>query len=56
VQRLVADGVTLCVEIGPGKVLAGLIKRIDAKLRCVNVQGPDDLEPARTAIREARAS
>ncbi|HEX6240820.1 MAG TPA: ACP S-malonyltransferase [Polyangiales bacterium] len=56
VQRLAGDGVTLCVEIGPGKVLAGLIKRIDAKLKSVNVQGPDDLEPARAAIREARAN
>jgi [acyl-carrier-protein] S-malonyltransferase len=54
VKRMVADGVTLCVEIGPGKVLAGLIKRIDAKLKCVNVQGPDDFEPARSAIRAAR--
>ena len=54
VKRMIADGVTLCVEIGPGKVLAGLIKRIDGKLKCINVQGPDDLEPARSAIREAR--
>jgi [acyl-carrier-protein] S-malonyltransferase len=56
VKRMIADGVTLCVEIGPGKVLAGLIKRIDGKLKCINVQGPDDFEPARSAIREARAS
>ena len=29
VQKLVADGVEEIVEVGPGKVLAGLIKRID---------------------------
>lgn len=54
VSKMVADGITLCVEIGPGKVLSGLSKRIDAKLKCVNVQGPDDFEAARTAIRAAR--
>jgi [acyl-carrier-protein] S-malonyltransferase len=56
VRRMAEDGVTLCVEIGPGKVLAGLIKRIDAKVKSVNVQGPDDFEAARNAIREARAA
>jgi [acyl-carrier-protein] S-malonyltransferase len=56
VRRMREDGVTLCVEIGAGKVLAGLIKRIDGGLKCVNVQGPDDLEPARAAIAEARAN
>jgi [acyl-carrier-protein] S-malonyltransferase len=55
VRRMREDGVTLCVEIGPGKVLAGLIKRIDGGLKCVNVQGPDDLEAARAAIAQARA-
>ncbi|MDZ8120105.1 ACP S-malonyltransferase [Pontiella agarivorans] len=29
VQKLIADGVKEIVEVGPGKVLAGLIKRID---------------------------
>ena len=31
VERMVADGVTLCVEIGAGKVLSGLIRRIDKR-------------------------
>jgi [acyl-carrier-protein] S-malonyltransferase len=56
VQRMVADGVTLCVEIGPGKVLAGLSKRIDKTLKCVNVQSPSDFDAARAAIREARGA
>ena len=54
VQRMVQDGVTLCVEIGPGKVLAGLSKRIDKQLKCVNVQSPADFDAARAAIAEAR--
>jgi [acyl-carrier-protein] S-malonyltransferase len=56
VQRMVADGVTLFVEIGAGKVLTGLIKRVDKTVKCVNVQAPADFEAARAAIAEARAS
>ncbi len=34
VEAMQAQGVTAIVECGPGKVLAGLIKRIDRKLPC----------------------
>lgn len=56
IKRMAADGVTLCVEIGPGKVLAGLIKRIDGSIKSVNVQTPADFDAARAAIRAARES
>jgi [acyl-carrier-protein] S-malonyltransferase len=56
VQRMIADGATLFVEIGPGKVLAGLIGRIAKDVQRINVQGPADLEPARVAIRAVRGS
>ena len=32
VQKMAADGVTHVIECGPGKVLAGLVKRIDGDL------------------------
>jgi [acyl-carrier-protein] S-malonyltransferase len=54
VARMAADGVTLLVEIGPGKVLAGLTKRIDKALQTYNVQTPDDFAGAREAIARAR--
>jgi len=38
IQNIVAQGVTNFVEIGPGKVLAGLVKRIDKEAACCNVQ------------------
>ena len=38
IQNIVAAGVTNFIEIGPGKVLAGLVKRIDKEAACVNVQ------------------
>ncbi|MDB4987411.1 MAG: Malonyl CoA-acyl carrier protein transacylase [Myxococcaceae bacterium] len=56
IERMRDDGVTLFVEIGPGKVLSGLIKRIDKQLAFVNVQTPADFEAARAAIGQARTS
>ena len=40
VQSIVAAGVTNFVEIGPGKVLAGLVKRIAKETSSFNVQDP----------------
>lgn len=38
IQNIVAAGVTNFIEIGPGKVLSGLVKRIDKEAACSNVQ------------------
>ena len=37
IRWLLAEGVTEFTEVGPGKVLAGLLKRIDRKAKCENV-------------------
>jgi [acyl-carrier-protein] S-malonyltransferase len=44
VQRMKADGVTTVVELGAGKVLSGLVKRIDRDLVIMNVDTPADVE------------
>jgi [acyl-carrier-protein] S-malonyltransferase len=44
VQSLVAGGVDTFVEVGPGGVLTGLVKRIDGSARALSVAGPADLE------------
>jgi [acyl-carrier-protein] S-malonyltransferase len=38
VKRLVAAGVTTCVELGPGSVLAGLIKKIDRSVKALSIE------------------
>ena len=43
VRRLVADGVTTFIEVGPGTVLSGLARKIAREATVVSVQGPDDL-------------
>ena len=55
VERLVADGARLQLEVGPGKVLSGLAARIDKKLARANVQSRADLDGALTAVAEAVA-
>lgn len=44
VQHLVSLGVTHVVEMGPGKVLAGLVSRIDRTLKVSSVHDPASLE------------
>lgn len=43
VEKMVADGVDTIVEIGPGKVLAGLCKKINPALNVLNVYDEDSL-------------
>ncbi len=47
-----AQGVTHVVECGPGKVLAGLIKRIDPTLTGLAITDPASLDAALTALSE----
>ena len=48
VQALSARGITRIAECGPGKVLAGLIKRIDKSLDARALGTPAEFESART--------
>ncbi len=54
VRRMIDDGVSLFVEVGPGRVLSGLLVRIDKGAGRVSVQGPSDFAAAKAAIDEAR--
>jgi [acyl-carrier-protein] S-malonyltransferase len=56
VRKMIDDGVSLFVEVGPGRVLSGLLARIDKRAGRVSVQGPSDFAAARDAVAEARPS
>jgi [acyl-carrier-protein] S-malonyltransferase len=43
IRRMVADGANRFVELGPGTVLAGLVKRIDPNVEVLNVAKPEDI-------------
>ena len=43
VQRLASEGVTTYVEVGPGTVLSGLVKKIHRDATIVNFGSPEDL-------------
>ncbi len=43
-ERLIADGIEMFYEIGPGKVLTGLMRRIDRKQKVVNVSDAASLK------------
>jgi [acyl-carrier-protein] S-malonyltransferase len=51
VEFLISQGVQSLIEIGPGKVLSGLMRQIDRSLRCVNIEDKASLCAAREALR-----
>ena len=51
VQALAASGSTRFVECGPGKVLAGLVKRIDKSLDARAIGAPVDFDAALAELR-----
>lgn len=44
INKLKENGVDKIYEIGPGKVLAGLIKKIDKELTVININSLDDIQ------------
>jgi [acyl-carrier-protein] S-malonyltransferase len=51
VEELVRLGVTRVVEVGPGKVLSGLVKRIDKSVEAYNVEDRASLEKTLAALK-----
>jgi len=43
IQLMVEQGVTHIVECGPGKVLAGMVKRIDSQVRILGISSPESI-------------
>jgi len=43
-RKLLSDGIDLFIEVGPGKVLKGLLRRIDGRALALGMENPEDLE------------
>jgi [acyl-carrier-protein] S-malonyltransferase len=56
VERLVREGVDTFVEVGPGTVLSGLIKKIDRGVRSLGVEDPASLEATAAALQERQTA
>ena len=50
VEFLISQGVQSLIEIGPGKVLSGLVRQIDRNLRCSNVEDKASLGATREMV------
>jgi len=55
IREMIDGGVTIFVEVGPGKVLSGLLRQIDRSVRCYNVEDSASLQAALDKIAQTRA-
>ena len=46
VERMIADGAETFVEVGPGRVLSGLLRKIDRTREAINVNSAESLKSA----------
>ena len=54
IERMKREGVTHIVECGPGKVLAGLIRRIAPEIRVLGIATAEQLEAALAELKEIK--
>ena len=52
IELLAREGVETFVEIGPDKVLSGLVRQTLASARCLNIEDPASLAAVRSALTE----
>jgi [acyl-carrier-protein] S-malonyltransferase len=55
VREMIESGVTIFVEVGPGKVLSGLMRQIDRSVRSLNVEDAASLQATIDKIAQLRA-
>jgi [acyl-carrier-protein] S-malonyltransferase len=56
VRRLASEQVTAYVEVGPGRVLSGLAKKIVPDARILNIESPDQVTAVEALYAETGAS
>ena len=50
VQFLISAGVTQIVEVGPGRVLCGLMRQISRDVKCLNIEDSESLQSTRASL------
>ncbi len=50
VEFLISQGVKTFIEVGPGKVLSGLVRQIDRSVQCLNVEDEVSLRAAQATL------
>jgi [acyl-carrier-protein] S-malonyltransferase len=55
VREMIDQDVKVFVEVGPGKVLAGLLRQIDRSVRCFNVEDAAGVKSTVEKVAQARA-
>ena len=50
IELLIKEGVDTFVEVGPGKVLSGLMRQINREAKCFNVEDADSLRSASAGL------
>jgi [acyl-carrier-protein] S-malonyltransferase len=54
-REMIDQGVNVFVEVGPGKVLSGLLRQIDRSVRCFNVEDAASLQATVDKVAQSRA-
>ncbi|MCO4850859.1 ACP S-malonyltransferase [Bacillus vallismortis] len=52
INKLIEEGVTTFIEIGPGKVLSGLVKKVNRRLKTIAVSDAETVELAIQTLKE----
>lgn len=52
IRNMIAEGVDLFIEIGAGKTLAGLLKKIDRRMQVISVSDNDSLEKLKEIMKQ----
>lgn len=55
IREMIDQGVTIFIEVGPGRVLSGILRQIDRSVRCFNVEDAATLQSTVEKIAAARA-
>jgi [acyl-carrier-protein] S-malonyltransferase len=54
IEYMIGQGVTVFVEIGPGRTLSNFVRKIDPSVQTFHVETPEDLEELKKEMQESK--